>query len=125
MFSKGGEPARQAGLSRKSKLFSPQNKTFIKRSIYLTIMTKYEFLKEKLQALLDKGYIFTISGVKSSKTICLVKNNKAIALYKGYWQNGQQWQSLKDSFIIADKITSSAKKEGYIFNYSPSDLRSQ
>ena len=87
-------------------------------------MTKIEFIKEKLQNLIDKGYIFTISGVKHSKTICLVKGTKAIALYKGYWQNRQQWQSLKDSFTIANKFTDLAKKEELIFTFSPSDIRS-
>lgn len=81
-------------------------------------------VKEKLQSIIDKGYIFTISGVKSNKQICLVKDGKGILLYKGFWQNGQQWHSHPGAFKLADKINQMFKDENRLIQTTPSIMRS-
>lgn len=80
-------------------------------------------VKEKLQSIIDKGYIFTISGVKSNKQICLVKDDKGILLYKGFWQNGQQWHSHPGAFKLADKINLSFLNDGRLIQTTPAMMR--
>ena len=83
-----------------------------------------QIIKEKLQSIIDSGYIFTISGVKSTKQICLVKGTKGILLYKGFWQNGQQWHSHPGAFKLAEKINKSFAAEGRLIQTTPAMIRS-
>ena len=80
-------------------------------------------VKEKIQSIIDKGYSFTISGVKSSKQICLVKDGKGILLYKGFWQNGQQWHSHQGAFKLAEKINLMFLNEGRLIQTTPAMMR--
>lgn len=82
-----------------------------------------ELIKEKLQSIIDKGYIFTISGVKATKQICLVKDGKGILLYKGFWQNGQQWHSHPGAFKLAEKINLMLLNEGRLIQTTPAMMR--
>lgn len=82
-----------------------------------------ELIKEKIQDITNKGYNFTISGVKSSKQICLVKDGKSILLYKGFWQNGQQWHSHPGAFKLADKINLSFLNDGKLIQTTPAMMR--
>lgn len=83
-----------------------------------------QIIKQKLQSIIDNGYIFTISGVKSTKQICLVKDGKGILLYKGFWQNGQQWHSHPGAFKLAEKINKSFVTEGRLIQTTPAMMRS-
>ena len=82
-----------------------------------------ELIKKKLQSITDKGYIFTISGVKATKQICLVKDGKGILLYKGFWQNGQQWHSHPGAFKLAEKINLMFLNEGRLIQTTPAMMR--
>lgn len=82
-----------------------------------------QIIKQKLQSIIDNGYIFTISGTKNSKQICLVKNTKGILLYKSFWQNGLQWHSHPGAFKLAEKINKSFANEGRLIQTTPAMMR--
>ena len=82
-----------------------------------------KLIKEKLQNITDKGYIFTISGVKATKQICLVKDGKEILLYKGFWQDGQKWHSHPGAFKLAEKINLMFLNEDKLIQTTPSMMR--
>lgn len=88
-----------------------------------TYVMDRQLIKEALEKMVDNGYIFTISGTKADKTICLVKNGKAIVLYKGFWNKGQQYHSMQGSFRLAEKLNEYFVKNRLMCQATPSLIR--
>lgn len=82
-----------------------------------------ELIKETLDNLTLNGYQFTISGTKADKQICMIKGDKGILLYKGFWQNGQQFHSHPAAFKLAEKINSIYKQKKVMAQVTPALLR--
>lgn len=86
-------------------------------------MANIQLIKETLQDIVSAGYMFTISGVKTDKTVLMVKDGKGILLYKGFYQKGQQYHSHPGAFRLADKINKKYQEEGRLCQVTPALLR--